>query len=95
MVTIIASVVVALITGGCGLIGSFMVARTSSDKVVAEVKLNQAVQDEKINNYQRVTNENIKDLRDQVQSQNAWQTEWGTRIALLEAEVRQMKGDKS
>lgn len=91
---IIVPIIVALITGCFGLVGSIYVAKSSSDKVVAEVKLNQAVQDEKINNYQRVTNDNIKDLRDQVQSQNAWQTEWGTRIALLEAEVRQMKGEK-
>lgn len=92
---ILVPIIVALITGCLGLVGSLIVARVSSDKVLHQLEVNQAVQDEKIDNYQRTTNENIKDLRTQVQSQNAWQTEWGTRIALLEAEVRQMKGDKS
>lgn len=91
---ILVPIIVALITGCLGLVGSLIVARVSSDKVLHQLELNQAVQDEKINNYQRTTNENIKELRTQVQSQNAWQTEWGTRIALLEAEVRQMKGEK-
>lgn len=91
---ILVPIIVALITGCLGLVGSLIVARVSSDKVLHQLEVNQAVQDEKIDNYQRTTNENIKDLRTQVQSQNAWQTEWGTRIALLEAEVRQMKGEK-
>lgn len=92
---ILVPIIVALITGCLGLVGSLIVARVSSDKVLHQLEVNQAVQDEKIDNYQRTTNENIKDLRTQVQSQNAWQTEWGTRIALLEAEVRQMKGERS
>lgn len=90
MATIIASIVVALITGGCGLIGSIYVARTSSDKVVAKLELNQAVQDEKIASYQRVTNEKIDELR----KQNESQAEWGTRIALLEDWKRRMEAEK-
>lgn len=91
----VVAIVVALITGSFGLAGSLAMARTSSEKVLHQLELNQAVTDEKINNYQRVTNENIKDLRDQVQSQNAWQNEWGTRIALLEADVKYLKGERS
>ena len=95
----VVAIVVALITGSFGFAGSLAMGRSSAEKVVHQVlhqlELNQAVTDEKINNYQHVTNENIKDLRDQVQSQNARQNEWGTRIALLEADVKYLKGERS
>lgn len=79
----IVAIIVALITSGAGLVGSIIVARTSSDKLVHQLELNQAVQNEKIESYQRQTNEKIDELR----RQNAAQQEWGTKIALLEQRV--------
>lgn len=88
------AIVVALITGGCGLFGSFIsaviVARTSSDKLLHQLELNSAVQDEKIASYQRVTNEKIDELR----KQTGEQAEWGTRIALLEDWKNRMERDE-
>lgn len=84
------AIIVALITGTFGLIGSIIVARTSSDKVLHQLELNQAVQDEKVASYQRVTNEKIDELR----KQNEAQAEWGTRIALLEDWKRRVEAEK-
>ena len=84
------AIVVALITSGAGLYGSFVVARTSSDKVVHQLELNQAVQNERIEAYQRQTNEKIDELR----RQNAAQQEYGTKIALLEQRVDVLEGQR-
>ena len=85
----VAAIIVAIITGTFGLIGSIMVARTSSDKVLHQLELNQAVQDEKIASYQRITNEKIDELR----KQNEAYSEWGTRIALLEDWKKRMEAN--
>ena len=88
------AIVVALITSGCGLFGSLLgaiiVARKSSSEVSHQLELNQAVQDERIASYQRVTNEKIDELR----KQNEAQAEWGTRIALLEDWRNRMERDE-
>jgi len=80
-------IVVAIISAGGGLISSIIVARTTSDKLLHQLELNQAVQTEKVESYQRQTNEKIDELRHQVSSQQ----EWGTRIALVEAEIKRMR----
>lgn len=87
---ILVPVIVAFVTGCFGLVGSIYVARSSSDKVIAKLELNQAVQDEKVASYQRVTNEKIDELR----KQNEAQAEWGTRIVLLEDWKRRVESEK-
>jgi cell shape-determining protein MreC len=82
-----AVVIVAIISGGSGVLSSLVVARSTTNKLLNELKMQQALQDEKINNYQRVTNEKIDELR----RTNQAQQEWGTRIALLEAEQRRIR----
>lgn len=82
-----AVVIVAIISGGSGVLSSLIVARSTTNKLLNELKMQQALQDEKINNYQRVTNEKIDELR----RTNQAQQEWGTRIALLEAEQRRIR----
>lgn len=79
----IVTIIVAIISGGCGLVSSIIVARTSSEKMLHQLELNQAVQNEKMSNYQRSTNEKIDELRGQI----AVQAEYGTKIALLEQRV--------
>ena len=82
-----AVVIVAIISGGSGVLSSLIVARSTTNTLLNELKMQQALQDEKINNYQRVTNEKIDELR----RTNQAQQEWGTRIALLEAEQRRIR----
>lgn len=83
-------IIVAIISGGTGVISSLIVARSTTNKLLNELKMQQVLADEKINSYQRVTNEKIDDLRRTNQSQQ----EWGTRIALCEAEIRSLKEGK-
>lgn len=83
------AVIVGLISGVCGLISAVIVARSTTDKLLHQLELNQAVQDEKIASYQRVTNEKIDELR----KQNESQSEWGTRIALLEDWKRRVESE--
>lgn len=83
-----AIIIVAVISGGCGIVSSIIVANKTSEKLLHQLEIGQAVQNEKIESYQRQTNEKIDELRRTNQSQQ----EWGTRIALLEAEMRRMRG---
>lgn len=78
------AIVVALITGTFGIIGQFIVARRSQVNVQHTIETNLAVQNEKFESYQRQTNEKIDELR----RDNKAQQEWGTRIALLEADAK-------
>jgi uncharacterized small protein (DUF1192 family) len=83
-------VIVALISGGAGIISSLIVARNTSEKLMHQLELGQAVQNERVSNYQRTTNEKIDELRTQVASQ----AEYGTKIALLEAEVKRLREER-
>jgi len=83
-----AVIIVALISGGCGLVSSVIVARTSSEKMLHQLELNQAVQNEKMSAYQKTTNDKIDELRTKVEVQ----AEYGTKIALLEQRVSGLEG---
>ena len=83
-------VIVALISAGGGIISSLIVARNTSEKLMHQLELGQAVQNERVSNYQRTTNEKIDELRTQVASQ----AEYGTRLSLLEAEVKRLGENK-
>lgn len=83
-----AVIIVALISGGCGLISSIIVAKTSSEKMLHQLEMNQAVQNERMATYQKSTNEKIDELRSKVEVQG----EYGTKIALLEQRVSGLEG---
>lgn len=86
----LATIIVAIISGGAGVASSLIVARNTTTKLIFQIEKGQAVQEEKVSNYQRITNEKIDDLRQQMNAQ----AEWGTRIALLEADIRRLKEEK-
>ena len=76
----IGSIIVALIGGVCGICSAFIAARRATDSVIKEMEVKQAVQNERVDNYQRVTNEKIDNLTNRLDAQSTY----GTRIAILE-----------
>lgn len=84
----VATIIVGVVSAVCGLISAIIVANKTSEKLLHQLEIGQAVQNEKIESYQRQTNEKIDELR----RTNQAQQEWGTRIALLENDMRQIKG---
>ena len=85
------TVLVAIIAALGGLGSSLIVARSTSEKLPNQLALGQAVQNERIDNFQKVTNDNINQLRAQVTSH----AEYGTRLALCEAEIKRLKEEKA
>ena len=67
------SIVVALITGACTIVGVVITNAVQNQKVLAEVQKHQAVTDEKLDNLTR-----------EVRSHN----EFGRRIPVLEEQMR-------
>ena len=43
------TIMVALITGGCALIGTWLTCRSANQKIMSELEKHEAVQDERIN----------------------------------------------
>lgn len=84
-------VVVAVVSALGGLGSSLIVARSTTEKLLNQLALGQAVQNERIDNFQRVTNDNINQLRTQASAQ----AEYGTRLALCEAEIKRLKEEKA
>lgn len=97
------TIAVALIAGGSGIISAIfsgiLAGKSASSGVLAELKTQQAIQNERMDAYQRQTNEKIEAYQrqtnekiDELRHSNQAQQEWGTRIALLENDMRQIKG---
>lgn len=84
------TVVAALLAALSGLGSARIVAKSTTEKLLNQLAIGQAVQNERIDNYQRVTNENINQLRAQVSAH----AEYGTRLALCEAEIRRLKEER-
>ena len=70
------AVVVAIITGGLALLGTWLTVRSSNDKIIAEMDKHNAVQDEK-----------IAELTREVRKHN----EFAVRVPVLEEAVRQLQ----
>lgn len=85
------TVVAALLAALSGLGSAVIVAKSTTEKLLNQLALGQAVQNERIDNFQRVTNDNINQLRTQVSAQ----AEYGTRLALCEAEIKRLKEEKA
>lgn len=81
------TVVAAFLAALSGLGSAVIVAKSTTEKLLNQLALGQAVQNERIDNFQRVTNDNINQLRTQVSAQ----AEYGTRLALCEAEIKRLK----
>ena len=84
---LIGSVIVALITGACSIVVAIISSRNTREALLQELKLQQAVQNERVENYQRTTNEKIDNLTQQVSAQSVY----GTRLALLESWKEQVE----
>ena len=76
-------IIVAVITGAFALAGSIISARSTRSALLTQLQLQQALQNER----QRVTDEKIDKLSEQLDSQAAY----GTEIALLKAQQVQMR----
>ena len=85
------TVVAALLAALSGLGSAVIVAKSTTEELLNQLALGQAVQNERIDNFQRVTNDNINQLRTQVSAQ----AEYGTRLALCEAEIKRLKEEKA
>lgn len=83
-------IVVAMIAGVFSIFSAFIAARRATDNVIKEMEVKQAVQNERVDNYQRVTNEKIDRLTEQVTSQAAY----GTRLALVENRLDRLEGSR-
>ena len=87
------AIITAIISGVFGLISGIVsaviVAARTTTTMTQKLEVQQAVQNERIDNFQRVTNDNINQLRTQVSAQAVY----GTEIALLKAENKQIRAD--
>ena len=83
----VATLVVGVVGALCSLASAVIVANKTSEKLLHKLEIGQAVQNEKVEAYQRQTNEKIGELI----KTNKEQQEWGTRIAILENDMRQLK----
>ena len=70
------AVIVALITGGLALLGTWLTVRASNNKIIAEMDKHNAVQDTK-----------IEELTREVRKHN----EFAVRVPVLEEAVRQLQ----
>ena len=70
------SIIVAVITGLFALLGTFLTVRSGNQTIMNEMKIHQAVQDEKIVN-----------LTNEVRKHN----DFATRVPILEEQVRQLQ----
>lgn len=70
------SIIVAVITGLFALLGTYLTVRSGNQAIMNEMKIHQAVQDEKIVN-----------LTNEVRKHN----DFATRVPILEEQVRQLQ----
>lgn len=79
------SIVVAIIAAAGSCIGSLISARATRSAVLQQMQVQQAIQNER----QRVTDDKIDKLSERMDAQAAF----GTEIAVLKAEQRQLRAD--
>lgn len=77
------SIIVALITGGCTLIGVVISNLTANAKIAAQLEKAQAVTDNNLSNIK----ENMKSLTEEVRKHNAF----GDRITALETRIAEVQ----
>lgn len=74
------AIIVALITGSFAVLTTYLTVRSGNQKIIAEMKMNNAVQDEK-----------IAELTREVRKHN----EFAVRVPVLEERVRQIEKRRS
>lgn len=82
---LIGSIIVAVIAGGFGLLGSIVSSRSTRSALLTQLQMQQALQNER----QRVTDDKIDRLSERMDAQAAF----GTEIAILKAQQAQMRGE--
>ena len=82
----IASIIVAIIAGGFGLCGSVVVARSTKNTILQQLQVQQAITNER----QRVTDDKIDRLSEQLNAQAVF----GTEIAVLKDQVKRLERGK-
>lgn len=85
------SIVVAIIAAAGSCIGSLISAKGTRSAVLQKLELTQALQNERIESYQRSTNEKIDRLSAGVDAQAAY----GTQIAVLETRLDRLEQERS
>ena len=81
----IISILIATIAGGFSLAGCIVSARSTRSALLQQMQVQQAIQNER----QRVTDDKIDKLSERMDAQAAF----GTEIAVLKAEQKQMRAD--
>lgn len=79
----IASIIVAVIAGGFGLCGSVVVAKSTKNTILQQLQVQQAITNER----QRVTDDKIDRLSEQLNAQAVF----GTEIAVLKDQVKRLE----
>lgn len=79
------SILIAVIAGGFSLAGSIVSSRSTRSALLQQMQVQQAIQNER----QRVTDDKIDKLSERMDAQAAF----GTEIAVLKAEQKQMRAD--
>lgn len=85
------SIIVAIIAAAGSCIGSVLSAINTRNTLLQKMELQQAVQNERVEAYQRNTNEKLEQLSAQVSAQAAY----GTKIAVLEAKIAQLEKERT
>lgn len=79
----VASIIVAVIAGGFGLCGSIIMARSTRNTILQQLQVQQAIANER----QRVTDDKIDRLSEQLNAQAIY----GTEIAVLKDKVKRLE----
>lgn len=85
------SIVVALIAAAGSCIGAVVSSISTRNTLLQKMELQQAVQNERVEAYQRNTNEKLEQLSTAVAAQAAY----GTKIAVIEAKIAQLEKERA
>ena len=82
----VASIIVAVIAGGFSLCGSMIMAKSTRNTILQQLQVQQAITNER----QRVTDDKIDRLSEQLNAQAVY----GTEIAVLKDQVKRLERGK-
>ena len=82
----VASIIVAVIAGGVSLCGSMIMAKSTRNTILQQLQVQQAITNER----QRVTDDKIDRLSEQLNAQAVY----GTEIAVLKDQVKRLERGK-
>lgn len=85
------SIIVALIAAAGSGIVAVVSSFTTKSTLLQEIKMQQAVSNERVEAYQRNTNEKIEQLNTAIAAQAAY----GTKIAVIESRLAQLEKERA